>query len=100
VCDLPAKVTEFQDNSPRIKEEILRFDIPVTYTISVDICQWTEQLIHVELGREDEGKRTAYKNVELQHGMTLDVLQLGLQRCIKLSAHNVTILVNNYRVDI
>ena len=68
MCDLPAKVTEFQDTSLRIKEKILRFDIPVTYTISVDICQWTEQLIHVELGREDEEKKLHIKN--------MDVLQL------------------------
>jgi len=63
-------------------------------------------------------KETAYKNVdvlqlelqqcikldvlqlELQHCIKLDVLQLELQCCIKLSAHNVTISVNNYRVDI
>ena len=63
-------------------------------------------------------KKTAYKNVdvlqlelqhcikldvlqlELQHCIKLDVLQLELQCCIKLSAHNVTISVNNFRVDI
>ena len=55
MCSLPAKVTELQDTTLRVKEEILRFDVPVAHAISVDVRQRTEQLIHVELG-EGEGE--------------------------------------------
>ena len=39
---LPAKVAEFQDASLRVEKEVLRFDIPVTYPIGVDVRQRAE----------------------------------------------------------
>ena len=39
---LPAKIAEFQDVSLRVEKEDLRFDIPVTHPVSMDVHQRVE----------------------------------------------------------
>ena len=46
---LPAKVYEFEETCVWFNEQILRFDIPVTYTLGMKVGQTPEYLVHVQL---------------------------------------------------
>lgn len=58
----PAEVAEFQNGRLWIQQQILGLDVPMADPERVDVGQTPEQLVHVQLGREqvrDQSRSTA-----------------------------------------
>lgn len=45
----PAKVTQLQDGSFRVHQQVLGLDVSVTHTLGMDVSQTAKQLVHVHL---------------------------------------------------
>jgi len=54
----PAEVTEFENTSLRVQQQVLRLDVTMTDALRVKIRQTSEYLVHVELLATDTHTQT------------------------------------------
>jgi len=48
-----AEITELQDTGGRVKEQVLRLDVPVANALGVDVRQRAEELVDIKLNFEN-----------------------------------------------
>lgn len=57
LCVLPAEVTQFENGSFWVDEQVLGLDVSVTNALGMDISQTTKQLVHVHLRRSQHKQK-------------------------------------------
>ena len=76
-CSLPAKVTQLEDGSFWVDEQVLRLDVSVTHALGMDISQTAKQLVHVHLRRSQHQSNTLLKCKLTKRCITMYECQIG-----------------------